>query len=96
MLLIVSVACAPYAWFTDEAVLLPAVLVAVYRADALDRSLLPFGLATGAALIELLAGVQLTTPFYLWTVPAWLAWYLYASRGRSIVASGKVNATSKG
>jgi hypothetical protein len=96
LLLLVSVACAPHAWFTDEAVLLPAVLVAVYRADALDRSLLPFGLATGAALIELLAGVQLTTPFYLWTVPAWLAWYLYATRGRSIVASGKVNATSKG
>jgi hypothetical protein len=83
LLLIVSVACAPYAWFTDEAVLLPAVLAAVYRADELDLSLLPFGLLSGAALIEVLTSVQITTPFYLWTVPAWLAWYLYAMRSRT-------------
>ncbi len=86
LLLLVSEACAPYAWFTDEAVVLPAVLAAVYRADAAGRSLLPFWLITGAALIEVLIGVPITTPFYLWTTPAWLAWYLYATRrfdGRS-------------
>jgi hypothetical protein len=31
------------------------------------------------ALIEVLESVQLTSPFYLWTTPAWLAWYLVAT-----------------
>jgi hypothetical protein len=80
LVLLVSVVCAPHAWFTDEAVLLPAVLAAVYWADGLGRSLLFFGLISGAALIELLCGVQITSPFYLWTAPAWLVWYLLATR----------------
>jgi hypothetical protein len=78
LLLIVSVMVAPYAWFTDEAVLLPAILAGLYRASESGRSLLPFGCIAGAALIEVLAGVSMTSGFYVWTVPAWLAWYLYA------------------
>jgi hypothetical protein len=81
LLLLVSVLVAPYAWFTDEAVLLPAILLGLYRASDADRSLLPFGLIAGIALIEVLAGVSLTSGFYLWTTPAWLAWYLFATRG---------------
>jgi hypothetical protein len=27
-----------------------------------------------------LVPVQITSPFYIWTTPAWLAWYLYATR----------------
>jgi hypothetical protein len=81
LVLLVSAACTPYAWFSDEAVLLPAVLAGVYRVVNSGRSLLPLGVIGGAALIEVLAEVKLTSPFYLWTVPAWLAWYLYASRG---------------
>jgi hypothetical protein len=79
LLLLVSVLCAPYAWFTDEAILLPAVLAGIYRADDAGRSLLPFGFLAGAAMIELFAKVQMTSGFYVWTVPAWLAWYLYAT-----------------
>ena len=30
--------------------------------------------------IEVLAGVRINSPFYLWTTPAWLMWYLWASR----------------
>ncbi|MGA2674447.1 MAG: glycosyltransferase family 87 protein [Terracidiphilus sp.] len=82
LLLIVSVACAPYAFFFDEAILLPAVLAGLYRAANSGRSLVPLGLIAGAALIEVLAVVQVTSPFYLWTVPAWLGWYLYATGGR--------------
>jgi hypothetical protein len=78
LLLLVSAACTPYAWFTDEAMLLPAVLAALYRVVDTGRSLLPLGLIAGVALIEVLAVVKMTSPFYLWTVPAWLAWYLYA------------------
>jgi hypothetical protein len=83
LLLLVSALCTPYAWFSDEAVLLPAVLAALYRASNSGRSLLPLGLIGWAALIEVLAVVQMTSKFYLWTVPAWLAWYLYAMRGRT-------------
>ena len=77
--LLVSVLCAPYAWFSDEAVLLPAVLAGIYRADDSGRSLLPFGFIAGVALIEVFAEIPMTSLFYLWTVPAWLAWYLYAT-----------------
>lgn len=82
LLLIVSVMVAPYAWVTDEAVLLPAILTSLYRASDSERSLLPFGCIAGVALIEVLAGVSINSGFYVWTAPAWLAWYLYAMRPR--------------
>ena len=83
LLLLASMACTPYAWFTDEAVLLPAVLAALYRAADSGRSLFSLGLIAGIAFIEVLAAVKMTSPFYLWTVPAWLAWYLYAVHTRT-------------
>jgi hypothetical protein len=82
LLLLVSVACAPYSWFTDESVLLPAILAALYRTEDAGRSLLPFGLIAGAALAVLLKGNWVTTPYFLWTVPGWLGWYLYATHGK--------------
>lgn len=82
LLLVVSVACAPYAWLTDEAALLPAVLAALYRAEDTAKPLWPFGVIAGAGMLEVISGVQMTTGFYIWTMPAWLAWYLYATRGR--------------
>jgi hypothetical protein len=88
LLLLVSVLCAPYAWFSDEAVLLPAVLAGIYRADDAGRSLLPFGIAAGAAILEVFAKIQMTSGLYVWTVPAWLAWYLYASRSTKEKAHG--------
>ncbi len=71
---------APYAWFTDEAMLLPAILASLYLASDLGRSLVPYVIIAGIALIEVLAGVRINSPFYLWTSPAWLMWYLWASR----------------
>jgi hypothetical protein len=88
LLLLVSVLCAPYAWFSDEAVLLPAVLAGIYRADDSGRSLLPFGFIAGVALIEVFAEIPMTSLFYLWTVPAWLAWYLYATGNKGTQAKG--------
>jgi hypothetical protein len=83
LVLIVSVACSPYAWFSDEAVLLPAVLGGVYSAQDRGRSLIPFGVVAGVALMEVFIPVKMTSPYYLWTVPAWLAWFLYATGGRT-------------
>ncbi len=79
LLLVVSMLCAPYAWFPDEAIVLPAVLSGLYRAAESHRSLLPIGLIGGVALIEVAATVQITSNFFLWTAPAWFAWYLYAT-----------------
>ena len=83
LLLLVSVMVAPYAWFTDEAVVLPAILVGLYRLSNSGRSLLPFGCVAVIALIEVLAGVILNSGFYVWTAPAWLAWYLWTLRKTS-------------
>jgi hypothetical protein len=79
LLLVVSMLCAPYAWFPDESIVLPAVLAGLYRAAESHRSLVPIGLIGGVALIEVAAKVQITSNSYLWTAPAWLAWYLYAT-----------------
>lgn len=79
LVLLVSAMCTPYGWFFDETVLLPAVLAGLYRAVEMRRSLVPLGVIAGIALIETLASVEITSPFYLWTTPAWLAWYLYAT-----------------
>jgi len=78
--LLVSLLCAPYAWVTDEAVLLPAVLVGVYRAIDARRSLFAdcgvWSSRTDRALYRrenhvVVLHVDCT---------AWLAWYLYAIR----------------
>ncbi len=79
-LMLVSVLVAPYTWFTDQAILLPALLNAVFVTRS--RGLLA-ALALMSAAIEIgpLRGMPiLQSPFYLWTAPAWLAWYLYAVR----------------
>jgi hypothetical protein len=82
LVLLVSVLCSPYAWFTDESVLLPAVLTAAMCASENNRSPLPIALAAAVALAELASGVKITTWFFLWTSPAWLACYLYGTRKR--------------
>ncbi len=86
LVLLVSLACAPYAFFYDEAVLLPAFLVGIYRAAETRRSLLPLGLISLIALIETCTEVPLTSPSYLWTTPGWIGWYLYATRTKGAPA----------
>ena len=80
LVLLVAAMCTPFGWFTDESMLLPAVLTGLYRAAENRRSLIPLGVIAGIALAEVLVPVQIISPFYLWTTPAWLAWYLHATR----------------
>jgi hypothetical protein len=79
VVLLVGAMCTPYGWFTDESMLLPAMLAGLYAAIAAGRSWWPLAMIAAAALIELFANVEIITPGYLWTTPAWLAWYLYAT-----------------
>jgi hypothetical protein len=81
MVLVVSVGCAPYAWLTDVSVLVAAILAGLYRAQQSGRSLLPFAVINFALLAEL-TRFWITTPYLVWSVPAWLAWYMYSSHGR--------------
>ncbi len=78
LLMLVSLLVAPYSWFMDEVVLLPAMLQAIYLvADSpRQRALSWFGLLDGVALIEVFCGVQMYSGLYVWTPAAWLLWYL--------------------
>jgi hypothetical protein len=83
VLLCVSELCAPHSWFTDETILVPAIIAAAYRSSVIGRSLLPFAAVAVVALAEVLSQVPLTSPYYIWTAPVWLLWYLYATRKTS-------------
>ncbi|MDR3772258.1 MAG: glycosyltransferase 87 family protein [Terracidiphilus sp.] len=91
VLLLVGAMCTPFGWLTDESMLLPAVLAGVYCALAARRSLVPIAVVAAAALAEFFFGPKITTPWFLWTTPAWLLWYLYATGrfgGQSAPAGG--------
>jgi hypothetical protein len=80
LLMLVSLLVAPYTWFMDQAILIPALLHAAYVTRS--RNLVAI-LALASAIIEIaiLRGLPLlNSAFYLWTAPAWLVWYLCATR----------------
>jgi len=77
ILMLVSVLVAPYSWFVDQAVLIPALLYGAFIARS--RTLVAFLALLSAALeIGELRGLKLDSAFYFWTSPAWLVWYLFA------------------
>jgi hypothetical protein len=79
-LMLVSVLVPPYTWILDQAVLIPALLHGAYTTRS--RSLIGLLALTSAAIeIGLFRGTPLLQSFYfLWTVPTWLVWYLFATR----------------
>jgi hypothetical protein len=80
LLVLVSIVVAPYTWFMDQAIVIPALLHAAYSTRS-RRCIAILALASAAIEIGILGGVPLLkSPFYLWTAPAWLVWYLYAVR----------------
>ena len=89
-LLVVSVLTTPYAWMTDETILLPAILQGVlwgYQARA--RLTLPSQLAIFVfaclnllLLLLLRAKVPFATGIYFWSSLVWVSWYWYAQRFR--------------
>jgi Glycosyltransferase family 87 len=89
-LLVVSVLTTPYAWITDEAILLPAILPGVlwvYRAkpNLTLRSQLAisaFACLDGLLLLILRAKIPFATGIYFWSSLVWVSWYWYAQRFR--------------
>jgi hypothetical protein len=75
-LILVSLVAAPYSWLYDQCLAIPALLDAAYATRS--RNLL-----TALALLILAADleicfVKVTSTLFLWTAPAWLAWFLIA------------------
>lgn len=93
VLLLVGAVCTPYGFLPDESLLLPAVMAGVFRSRALNRSVWPLAVIAVLALVELGMGATIVSRWYLWTTPAWLAWYLYATgrlpKGESITQTAK-------
>jgi uncharacterized membrane protein (UPF0127 family) len=83
LLVLVSVVVAPYSWIMDQAILIPALLHAVYRTRSRsDVAIL--ALASAVVGVWIVRGdVALASAFYIWPAPVWLVWYLYALRGTS-------------
>src|SRR5438270_9280939 len=82
LIILVSVLVPPYTWIFDQAVLIPSLLHGAYATQS--RNLIAL-LALTSAAIEI--GLFLPTPsprsfYFLWTVPAWLVWYLRATKRR--------------
>jgi hypothetical protein len=81
LVLLVGAVCTPYSFFTDQAVLFPAILAGMYAAGKNVAAWVLLAFIFAGSMVGILAAIQLPSPFYLWTAPAWLAWYLYAMRG---------------
>lgn len=86
-LLVVTVLVSPYAWMTDEIVLLPALLLAVSSPLRARYTFAIFMAVNTVVLAMLMQQVQLPSGAYAWTSIAWSAIFLY---GRS---AGGVSST---
>lgn len=76
LLLLVSLLVAPYSWFYDQAIAIPALVHAAYFTRY--RWLITV-LAAVIILVDVeMCIVQVLSPLFLWNVPVWLAWYLLA------------------
>jgi hypothetical protein len=99
VLLVVSVLTTPYAWLTDEAVLLPAMLQGVafvYQTRANMKIstrlfLLGFALLDGLLLLILRFKIPFSTGIYFWSSLVWFAWYVYARRRVEVGSSAANN-----
>lgn len=75
-LLLISLLAAPYTWFYDQCLAIPALLHAGY---ALRYRWMLTLLASVMLLIDVaMTRFLILSTFYLWTMPFWLAWYLLA------------------
>jgi hypothetical protein len=93
LVLLVSLVCSPYSWFSDQALLFPAILVGMFVAKKNIPKWILLGVIVATSLPGVLFSIELPSPFYLWTAPAWLVWYLYATREVNVVDRERVRIT---
>jgi hypothetical protein len=75
-LILVSLLAAPYLWFYDQCLAIPALLDAAYATRS-RKALAALALLILATDVELCA-FKITSTLYLWTIPAWFIWFLVA------------------
>lgn len=75
-LILVSLLAAPYLWFYDQCLAIPALLDAAYATRS-RKALAALALLILATDVELCA-FKITSTLYLWTIPAWFVWFLIA------------------
>jgi hypothetical protein len=76
LLLMVSFLVAPYSWFFDQIVLIPAILHGIYAVNNQQRSGFGFGVISCVAGAQMLFAVPIWSGWYIWTSAAWLGWYV--------------------
>jgi hypothetical protein len=82
VLVLVSLAVAPYAWLTDQVLAIPPILFALTGSRAPAR-----GSVTLLMVILTLTAAQMMSNLSLYFKPdmalgfVWLSWYLYATSG---------------
>jgi hypothetical protein len=84
-LMLVSLLIAPYVWLYDQCLAIPALLDGAYAARS-RAVLVALALLILAADVEYFSA-KVVSPLWLWTAPAWCAWYLLAARNRRADAS---------
>ena len=77
-LMLASLLFAPYCWFYDQCLAMPALLHGAYAVRSRNL-LIVLALLILAADVEICV-VNVVSAWWLWTAPAWLAWYLFARR----------------
>lgn len=80
MLLAISVVFAPYAWITDQVLLVPAVWQLLGKRFSFVREV---ALMNAVMTVQFLGKVSLHSAWFLWSAPAWLALCAYGIRGAS-------------
>ena len=86
-LLVVSILTTPYAWITDEVVLIPAILQAALWINPTARQLpwrtklilIVFACLNLLLLLILRSKIPFSTGIYFWSSLVWFAWYVYGS-----------------
>ncbi len=78
LVMLVGLLTAPYSWLYDDCLAIPALLQGAYSTRSrILLAVLPLGSILMSA--EMLFGLRISSSFFLWTAPAWFAWYLVAT-----------------
>jgi hypothetical protein len=94
LLILVSLIAAPYFWLYDGGLAIPALLHGAFRTRS-RRMLVLLAFASLLIEAELIGGIKIHSIFFLWTAPAWLVWYLFATGKRAMRATGILDAAER-